>query len=400
MEYRKKYPLEFNPSVRVIQRELNVALGKAYQMVNVDKEYRSLMISDCHYFEKIRHMEYVPSIWKNIIEDGLYGNDTENAVKGFQQFCYISINGIMGDYTRSLLEKIIILEIPNNSKIKVSTPQTRANLPNKNKISGKVDSLLCFFNGVILNSWNNFSISTNGICFFLGNGFIVLSEHLNSKTTLHINLDKIVQSLLLPEYYRPGKWFHVNDKSVFRQFKAYNVSKTIESLGTPFSNLSLGIGVTGILVDYVDVLGKIYQKKLKFTDIAKVGFNTICTTFDLLLRNARSTARVPIQQASIKLGQELLKYKFAVKIFGTAAAAGTVVVFVQCAGAIMLGVDIGKWIESKTHCGEIAVNFYWELFIGDLFEKACQWQADRVVCVKYPDDWTDSQIQDFQNRFK
>ena len=57
MEYRKKYPLEFNPSVREIQRELNIARTKAYQMVNSGKKYRNLMITDCHYFEEVHHME-------------------------------------------------------------------------------------------------------------------------------------------------------------------------------------------------------------------------------------------------------------------------------------------------------------------------------------------------------
>lgn len=400
MEYRKKYPLEYNPSVKNIQRDLNLARMKAYQMVQVDKEYRTLMITDCHYFEKIHHLEYVPSAWNIIVEDGLYGNDTENAVKCFQQFCYISINGIMGDYTQNFLKNVISLQIPSKSQIKATTPITRSQSSAYSKLQKKIDIVLAFFNNVILENWNNFSIPINGLCFFIGKGFIVFSEHISSSTTLHINIDKIIQAMLLPERLRPGKWFHVNDKSTFRQFRAFNVSKTIASIDIPLSNIGYKIGVTGLMVEYIDTIGKIYHKKLKFTDIAKVGTDTVCAAFDFLLRNAKSTARLPIQGASMKLGQELLKYKFAVKIFGTAAAAGTAVIFVQCTGAIMLGVDVGNWIERKTHIGETAVNFYWELFLGDLVEKACEWQADRIICVKYPDDWSESQIAEFQNRFK
>lgn len=400
MEYKKKYPLEYNPSVREIQRELNLARIKAYQLVDVDKVYRNLMITDCHYFEKIHHLEYVPSGWNNIVEDGLYGDDTENAVKGFQQFCYISVNGIVGNYTRSFLKKIISLHIPNKSQIKATTPDTRSHSPKNSKISDRCEILASFFNNVILDSWNNISIPVNGFCFFLGNGFIVLSEKINARTTLHVDLNQIVRSLLLPERSRPGKWIHINDKAVYRQFRAFNVSKAVASLNVPLSNIGFKIGVAGLIIEYIDAIGKGCYKKLKFTDIAKVGLDTVCTSFDFLLRNARSTARLPIQQASMRLGQHLLKYKFAVRIFGGAAAAGTAVVFVQWAGALMLGVEIGNWIESRTHIGETAVNFYWELFLGDLVEKACQWQADRVVCVKYPDDWSEAQIQEFQNRFK
>lgn len=306
----------------------------------------------------------------------------------------------MGDYTRSILKKIISCHIPNKSQIKATTPYTRSSSPMNSKLESKIENLTSFFNNVILKSWNNISAPAQGSCFFLGNGFIVFSEQMNSKTTLHIDLNRIVKSLLLPERMRPGKWIHINDKSVFRQFRAFNVSKMIASVNIPLSKIGLSIGIAGLIIESIDVLGKRHHNQLKFTDIAKLGVGIVCTSFEYMLRNAASTARLSIKQASIKLGQELLKYKFAVKIFGTASAAGTVVVFVQCTGAIMLGVSIGQYIESRTHIGETAVNFYWELFIGDLVEKACEWNADRVVCIKYPDDWSESQIQEFQNRFK
>lgn len=399
MEYRKKYPLKYNPSVREIQRELNLARAKAYQLVHADKKYRTLMLSDCHYFERLHHLEYVPSAWNIIYEDGLFGDNTENSVKCFQQFCYISVNGIMGDYTRSFLKKLLSIQIPNYSRIGATTPEARSNLSKKSKFSNVIEVLTSFFYKVFLQSWNDFSIRANGLCFFLGNGFIVLSEKTNSRATLHMDLNQIVRSMLLPQYSRPGKWFHINDKSAFRQFRAFNISKTIASISTQLSNFGFRIGVVGLIIEYIDSIGKGCCKKLKFTDIAKVGFDTVCTSFDYLLRNAR-TARLPIQKASMRLGQEMMKYKFAIRISGGAAAAGTAVVFVQCTGAVMLGVDVGNWIERKTHIGETAVNFYWELFIGDLVEKACQWHADRVVCVKYPGNWSESQIQEFQNRFK
>ena len=121
------------------------------------------------------------------------------------------------------------------------------------------------------------------------------------------------------------------------------------------------------------------------------------------------TISLPIKQVATQYGKAMAKWKFAVKlsgkasagtIAGTTVAAGTTVVFIQCVGAFLTGWELGTWIEKKTHIGETAVDFYWELFIGDMVEKYYEWKTNRIVCVRYPDDWTDSQIRDFQAKFK
>lgn len=405
MEFYKKYPLEYDRNVCEIQTQLNSALRNAYQLVECDSKYRNLFISDCHYFEKIHHLEYVPSSWRYIVVDGYFGDDTENAVKAFQQFLYITVNGRVGEYTKKFLCTIANLKISIPSVI---TPQSTTNkvpqvLHKVNHAAAKIFAE--FISGVVFR-WNEVGTPIQGILFFLGNGFIVLSERTSSSLYLHLDLKRIVDSLLFPEHTRPGKWIRVNHNNRFRQFTAFNVSRTYCKISQPIQNLGAKIGVAACVVETLDVVGKSLRKELKFTDIAKLGLDTISTGFDYMLRDV-NTVRMPIQKASVNLGKRLLDYKFATKVLGkaatsagAAAAAGTVVVFVQCAGAFMLGVEIGNWLESRTHWGEKGVNWAWDLFIGDLVARACEWNANRVVCVKYPEDWTEQQIEEFQKRFQ
>lgn len=405
MELRKKYPLKFDSAVSEVQNMLNIALTKANRLVECDAKYRNLFISDCHYFEKIHHLEYVPSSWHNISVDGYFGNDTENAVKAFQKFLYITENGIVGDYTKSWLRTLVNLNIPNPSVI---TPQTvQKGVPQVlHKVNQAASKIFADFISGVVFIWSYTGSPAQSFLFFIGNGFIVLSEKTNTSLTLHLNLEYIVKSLLFPEHTRPGKWIRLNHHSRFRDFTAFNVSRTLNKISESFSSFGFKIGVAGCVVETLDVAGKSLRKELKFTDIAKLGFDTVSTGFDYLLRDVK-TVRMPVQKAAINLGNKLLKYKFATKIMGKAAATaggaaatGSVVVFVQGLGALLLGIEIGNWLERRTHWGEKGVNWAWDLFIGDIVEKACEWNANRIVCVKYPDDWTEQQIEEFQNRIK
>ena len=384
---------------------LNRALYKAHRLVECDSKYRSLFITDCHYFEKIHHLEYVPSNWHNINVDGYFGNDTETAVKAFQKFLYITENGIVGDYTKSWLRTLVNLNIPNPSFI---TPQpVQKTVPQVlHKVNQAASKILADFISGVVFVWSEIGSPAQGFLFLIGNGFIVLSEKTSRSLTLHLDLDYVVKSLLLPEHTRPGKWIRINHNSRFRQFTAFNVSRTLNKFSEPFAKLGFKVGVAGCVVETLDVVGKSLRKELKFTDIAKLGFDTVSTGFDYLLRDVK-TVRMPVKNAAINLGEKLLKYKFATKIMGKAAATagaavatGTVVVFVQGLSALMLGIELGNWLERHTHWGEKGVNWAWDLFIGDIVEKACEWNVNRVVCIKYPDDWTEQQIEEFQNRIR
>ena len=110
-EYRRNNSLRPDDNVKKMQQMLNVARGKADAIVAEDKRTTGIML-DRYYFQKIHHRDYVPSEWKYISDDGLFGPNTEEAVKGFQKFLFITENGIMGSYTMSYLKAFCSLNVP------------------------------------------------------------------------------------------------------------------------------------------------------------------------------------------------------------------------------------------------------------------------------------------------
>ncbi|NPD91720.1 peptidoglycan-binding domain-containing protein [Xylanibacter muris] len=394
MEYRKTTPLVFNSKVKEIQTMLNRARAKAIVLIREDYS-KPRLLQNQYYFQYIHHRNEISNSWKILEVDGYYGCNTEEAVKSLQRFLFITENGIMGDYTFACLQKLLSIAITYNPLLKNSTSK-QATPPNS-----LTSELTKWFGQVLKDGWDNSYPPINGISFILGQKFIIFYER-TKNLTLHVDWNQILKEMLLPEKYRHGKWFHINHNSKFRQFTAYNISQKSLKLSEHLLNVPKGMGVVGLVFEIINVTGKAFKGELRFLDMAKVGFNAINTSLDITLANVK-TIGIPITKAVENYGEVVVKWKHAAKIIGTGAgsvaAAGTTVVLIQCAGALLTGIELGNWIEKRTHIGETAVNFYWELFIGDIVQKACEWNSNRIVCIKYPDNWTEEDIKKFNEKF-
>lgn len=394
MEYRRTIPLAYNPKVRELQFMLNRARGKAFALIQEDFGMPRLL-QDKYYFQSIHHRDEVPNYWKIIEVDGFFGHNTENSVRGLQRFLFISENGIMGDYTFAGLQKLLSIPITYNTQLKNNTSKK---ITPQNQIAS--DKTKWFWQ-LLNEGWDNINPPVNGISFIIGNGFIIFNER-TKNLILHIDWNRIMKELLLPEKYKHGKWFHINHKSTFRQFTAYNISKKALNLSNCFLNVSKSFGAVGLVFETINMTGKAFKGELRFLDFTKVGFNVVNASLDISLAKV-PTIGLPINKVVENYGNAIVRWKYAAKIIGTGAghiaAAGTAVVLIQCAGAFLTGVELGKWIEKKWHIGETAVNFYWDLFIGDIVQKACEWNTNRIVCIQYPDNWTAEDIKKFHEKF-
>lgn len=106
MELKKTTPLTKGQVVLDMQRKLNQARYIAMQIVREDIN-KPQFLTDPYYFQTIHHRDEVPPNWRAIREDGEFGNETENAVKGLQRFLFITENGIMGDTTNAYLNMLL-----------------------------------------------------------------------------------------------------------------------------------------------------------------------------------------------------------------------------------------------------------------------------------------------------
>ena len=100
-----------------IQRKLNQARARAFDIVNNDRAMQGLLQVK-YYFQQIHHRDNVPGSWMFIQEDGKFGNETENAVRCLQKFLFITENGIMGDWTYQHLMKLLSVKIENPSMLR------------------------------------------------------------------------------------------------------------------------------------------------------------------------------------------------------------------------------------------------------------------------------------------
>ena len=400
MEYKKTIPLTHGEKIREIQILLNRARGKAEILVKNDFSNPRLIMNP-HYFQPIHHMDIIPSQWSIIAVDGYYGNQTEQAVLGFQKFLFITQNGIVGNTTYDYLAKLADLDIRPRQFL------SKGNMPSQKKnLNSKGNPALEFVEAIVM-GWNNMTTPLSQILFFVGQGFIVFLER-NNNMTLHANWNQIAKEFLFPGLVKQGQWFRVNNKSFYRNgFQSYKISKSVAHVSNFIETQSRKLGVIGLVIETMDVAGKIFKGEFKFIDGAKIAFDSIYLGLDIVLKDIK-TISLPIKQVITQYGKHVTKWKYVAKVSGKtsagaitgATAAGTVVVFIQCVGAFMTGWELGTWIEKKTHIGEKAVDFCWELFIGDIVDKFYEWKTNRIVCVRYPDDWTDSQIKEFQSKFK
>ena len=104
MEYRKN-PDKYDSKVVEIQSMLNKALDNAIALLKADSSLPT-MLGNPHYFQTLHHRNYIPNGWSKINSDGYFGNITEKAVKCFQEFLYITSNGIVGETTYYFLSQL------------------------------------------------------------------------------------------------------------------------------------------------------------------------------------------------------------------------------------------------------------------------------------------------------
>lgn len=396
MEYKKGNSNTCSLKVREIQGMLNRARYKAMALIHESTRLPS-MLNDMYYCQKIHHRNTIKSSWVTIAEDGLFGEATENAVKCFQNFLFITENGIVGDYTYKALQNLLSLGMINDSILYGSTPKPDT------KINKAVRASTNFID-TLLDGWKIVSPPLNGLTFFFVNGFIVFYEKSNN-LTLHVNANQIIRDLLLPQNSRKGKWFRINHNSKFREFRAFHISKS--ALKVADAGLFKNLGVAGFAFETIDNLHKAFRGELRFCDFSKYALSVSNFAIDMTLKSVE-TVKVPIGQAVSNYGKAIVKWKYVAKIVGkkaavgvaAAATSGVVVVGIQVAGAVLTGWEIGSWIETRWHIGQTAVDFYWELFLGDLVEKYYEWKVNRVICVRYPENWTDEDIRKFHESNK
>ena len=392
MEYRKTTPAVYIPKVKDIQVMLNNARVKALMLVREDFS-KPRLLQNSYYFQVIHHRDDVSNEWKVIDVDGKFGDNTECAVKGLQRFLFISENGIMGDYTYSMMQKLLSAQTQNGSILYGETTRTKHT---------EKSNAAALFVEALFKGWNEIAPLSQGLLFIMGNGCIIFADKTNN-LTLHVNWTQIIKEYLLGSKHKNVLLFRVNHKSTFRQFKAYNISKAALNISSKLSGIMRGFSLVGLAFDIMDVRGKIYKGEFRFCDLTKPVFNSVNVGLDIALANVK-TVGVPLSKTVSNYGKAVVKWKHAAKIVGTGTASvtatGLVVIGIQCVGAFMTGYELGKWIEKKTHIGEAAMDFCWELFLGDIIEKVAEWKVNRVMCVKYPNDWTESDIQKFNEKFK
>ena len=388
MEYRVTTPMIEGLEVRRLQQQLNQARSKAFAVVQQDSKAPGILY-DKYYFQTIHHLDHVPDSWQFIREDGKFGPNTERAVKGLQKFLFITENGILGNYTYALLCKLLTVKTDYPSVMYGDGKPGKRPIDNRNVKLQEIEKVFNYWNSEVMTP-------TSGISFFIVQSFIVIYEH--SNLTLHVNLNQIVKDLLLPEKSRSGKWFYLNNKNFYRHgYKGFRIWKMTSDF---FSNVGQNLGLVGFAFETVDVAGNLFKGKAKVLDVTKWGVDGANTFFDFAFANV-VTSRISIKQAITNIGNAVVKYRFAGRItsaVGGTATAGTCVVAIQCVGAFWTGWELGSWLENKFHVGEKAMNYLWDLFLGDLIGRFVEWQVNRVVVIKYPSDWTDEQIKEFQKK--
>jgi len=349
-------------------------------------------------------------IWSYLKPDGMFGPQTQAAIKAFQiQKNITPASGIVGDTTLKFINeeyrRVPVLKA-NNPSITTLRRGTKvySGAKSMKDVQGmELGRAICD----ALSIWNQAYDPAQSVVFFIGQGFIVLSEWTDRKLHVHIDFEQIKKDFNKPIGHRNGKWIRVNYKSKFRQFRKFNVSKILGNIGGTVSNVSTHLGLVGCVINTVDSAGKAMKGEFKLMDLGKLGFDYASTLIDYKLQSV-NTIRISVGEAATQYGNAVVKWKIAEKIIGKSAAraaivavgSSVIVVGIQCASAFMAGCELGKWIENKWHIGETAVNFYWELFLGDIVEKFVEWNTNRIVCIKYPEDWTDAQIKEFHSKFK
>ncbi len=430
MEYTNN-PNRVDSKVKEIQSMLNRALDNAVLLLKADSSLPSLL-GDPHYFQTLHHRNYIPNGWEKISEDGRFGNETEKAVRKFQEFLYITVNGIVG---RTTYDYLTLLSSASNCNIKMlgNTIYPQKQQQSLGKISLSTD----------LTIWKtNVSLSNAFISIFDLSTIVAVSD-----TTIHISWNNlwnnIVGNMLNSEIVRIGNliytytpqyktkeiiWINQGGRvSRKGNFTAYKIgvlkkySKGIDNIKSDLhiSGIGKSLGFINLIFEWACFGQKAFKGNLKIVEIASLAGQTSLQSatilaepiHDWLIGESSISRKVPVKKAIENLGRTIVKTKYAkivtnigskvgVTATGVGSASAIAVVGFQCVGAFLMGCEIGKFLEAKTHMGEKSINWLWGTFLGDWIKDFINWKVNRVVCIQYPANWTDKDIEEFHNQIE
>ena len=395
--------------------------------------------------------------WPHISEDGYYGDESAKAVAAFQQFKKLTppAYGILGNTTIGALNEYVKSKnienlLGGDCVLKSSGPILRSSgaiitngyLKNKIASSNKSSSLTNtqkLFLSADFKIWKESTGLVGNIMTLMDNGMIVASMKLSSLNTIHFNWTKFCTDLIYkclginsPTAKQTLIWRNKGNtpargRGTFTAYRFSKLNKYRTLIDKIRSNVNLSskickLGYMSLGFEYlgsVQAVLKTFKGEMKIIDLAENIGNTAEDTIlmiaellhDTLIGSSSVTQNLPIKKATQNLGKTIAKTKFATKIAGhgakagvTAAGVGTAssvaIVGIQCIGAFVMGCEIGKWLESKTHWGEKSIDWLWGQFLGDWISQFYEWKVNRVVVIQYPSDWTEQQIQEFKSKIE
>lgn len=426
MEYRKN-PDKYDSKVVEIQSMLNKALDNAVLLVKADSSLPS-MLGDPHFFQTLHHRNYVPNGWNILNSDGYFGSITENTVKCFQEFLYITQNGIVGNTTYTKLKELSSINSCNIQILGEPFSQNSERTFNKIILS---DDLTMWKDGI--SAVNNF------ISIFNLSTIVAVSE-----TTINISWKNLWWNIVVPMFYtemikigdliyqttpnfKYKKFIKINqggryvsDGNVFKGYKIgilKKYSKVIDAVKSRLliNELGTAFGYLDLAFEWARFGETAFKGNLKVIDIGEIAVKTATTVaeplHDWLIGTSSVSRKVSVNNVVKNLGNVITKTKYAKIVSNVGAKAGITsaavgsssaiaIVGFQCVGSFMMGWELGKFLESKSHLGEKTINILWGTFLGDWINDFIDWKVNRVVCIQYPADWTDTDIEKFQNRLE
>lgn len=338
------------------------------------------------------------SDWPALTEDGYFGQKTANALSCFQNRLGLVAPeyGVIGDTTYGALSNFKVSDLKDTAGLLGSN----AYLEKKNqtqKLTNRISK-----SSEILFKWAINKVDASNKIITVVDAVGKVFERVTGPRYLHIDWNTIIRQILLNKGW-DKKIVHLNDKNKFRQFTAYGYS----DLGKLIGKLSYKINVVNLGFDLYSGANKAWNGQLQIVDVLKGGedvVNTVAASLaavgvDVSLKEmcSMSTTQV-LNKLNTQIGRKISTKVWIPRIAGKGAAAiGGSVCIVASYGllALEVGSAIGKFLEEKTHAGETAVNFYWDLFLGAWMEKFLEWKVNRVVMLTYPSDWTEEDIKKF-----
>lgn len=282
MEYTNN-PNRVDPKVKEIQSMLNRALDNAVLLLKADSSLPSLL-GDPHYFQTLHHRNYIPNGWGKISEDGRFSNDTEKAVKSFQEFLYITINGIVGDTTYSYLTQLSSINKANIKLIGDGVQPKQNNISvldgyEKESIgdvfikvikpiienSGDIFTVLIKKNGGTGKVSQNISVIWNNFIREFYARMLNYVSHMNDSyskacTLMHKHFDSLAKKNNGKHTHKVKKYKKNIDKILESTFKYYTKSKVNEAAISKLIKISQnGLKFIGKAVKYYDVVACLWK---------------------------------------------------------------------------------------------------------------------------------------------